>query len=76
MRAASMCRATSRSRLGTVKKYCVTVCWVSALKSPPIDAAMLASWLAERPGLPRNIMCSSAWAVPGKPAGASLDPTR
>ncbi len=36
---------------------------------------IFANWSALRPGLPRNIMCSWAWAVPGNPAGVSCDPT-
>ena len=68
MRSASICSATSRSSAGTVKKYCVTRLRVSALKLPPMTLPMSASWSAERPGLPRNIMCSRACAVPGKAA--------
>ena len=70
IRVASTRRATSRFSAGVVKKYCVTACCVSALSSPPNAAEMAASWSADKPGLPRNIMCSVACAVPGNPAGA------
>ncbi len=76
IRIASMCSATSRSSAATVKTYWVTRCWVEASNMPPTEAVMLASWSAERSGLPRNIMCSRACAMPGKPAGASVEPTR
>ena len=76
MRKASVCSATPRSCAGVSKKYCVTLCVVWALKLPPRLAAIAASWSLLSPGLPRNIMCSSACAVPGNPAGASSEPTR
>src|SRR5215471_7843809 len=76
IRLASIWSAMSRSLEGTVKKYCVTVCWVVALKCPPMAAIRLESCAEERPGLPRNIICSRACAVPGKPSGASFEPTR
>ena len=69
MRSASMCSATSRSSAGTVNRYCVRLSRVLALKLPPMTPPMLASCSADRPGLPRNIMCSCACAMPGKPAG-------
>ena len=50
IRAASIRNARSRSLAGTVKKYCVTDCGVSALNSPPRAADMSANWSAERPG--------------------------
>ena len=76
MRMASMCSATLRSSAGTVNRYCVSPSRVLALKSPPTMLPMSASWSAVSPGLPRNIMCSMACAVPGKPGGASSEPTR
>ena len=71
-----MCSARARSSAGAEKKYWVTVFCVSALKEPPMAAEISDSWSAERPGLPRNIMCSWAWASPGNAAGSSLEPTR
>ena len=69
MRTASICSATSRSSAGTVKKYWVTRLLGVGVELPPMAAMMADSWSAESPGLPRNIMCSWAWAMPGKPFG-------
>ncbi len=45
--------------------YCVSVSVVAALKSPPSAVAIVPSWLVQRFGVPRNIMCSCACAMPG-----------
>src|SRR5436853_322606 len=39
-------------------------------------AVMLASWSADRPGLPRNIMCSPACAVPARVEDVAPDPRK
>ncbi len=76
MHAESTRKATSRSAAGTVVKYCVIVCCVSASPSPPNCAKTAAVWSASMPLQPRNAMCSWACAIPGKPSGVSFAPTR
>jgi hypothetical protein len=61
---------------GTVNSNCVSVSDVSALKFPPSAVAIVPSWLVLRFGVPRNIMCSCACAIPWKFGGSSREPTR
>ena len=64
MRSDSMCRIASRLEAGTVNSNWVSVSEVSALKVPPRAVAMVPSCAVLKFFVPRNIMCSCAWAMP------------